>query len=252
MGEDELEIDLSLIFNGIEGAKEYLSVLKQIDAAQKSVKRSAGAIAAQSEASSQIARVERSVSAAGASAAPRVPVDKMGTAATKAGISLDKIPPGAKKVLDTILALGGGFGRVVKGMIEAYVTMAAVTGAVASASNHYTESRATSGGSMADVARLGLMGGNASAARAFQERITSNPEAMSAAGRIGIHNLKGPYGNLNWSAQYLKAIEQTSKIADESLRQRLALMLGIEQEVAKYSLLSPATRDAMMNAARTS
>lgn len=109
--------------------------------------------------------------------------------------------------------------------------------------NRLTASRASSGGSIADVARLGLMGGSSEAARAFQERITSDPMAMNAAGRVGVRNQKSAYGgNLNFSAQYLAAIENTAKIADESQRQRLALTLGIEQEVAKYSLLSEETR----------
>lgn len=112
--------------------------------------------------------------------------------------------------------------------------------------NRITAAQASAGGSTADIARLGLMGGSASAARSFQERVTSDPQAMTAAGRVGVHNLRGPYGNLNYSEQYLKAIENTTNIADARLRQQLALTLGIEQEVARYALLSVETRKRLM------
>jgi len=115
--------------------------------------------------------------------------------------------------------------------------------------NQLTAGQATSGGSVADVARLGLMGGSPDAARAAQERITTDPQAMSAAARLGVVNQRGQYGNLDWTKQYLMLIERTAAIADESQRRRLALTLGIEQEVARYSLLSEDMRKAMKHAA---
>lgn len=115
----------------------------------------------------------------------------------------------------------------------------------AAATKRLTESQATAGGTTADASRLSLLGTNAQAARAFQERITSSPEAMTGAAQIGIVNQKGVYGNLNWSRQYLTAIERASAIGDESMKRQLVLRLGIEQEVAQYSLLSESTKKAL-------
>lgn len=115
----------------------------------------------------------------------------------------------------------------------------------------YTSSQAASGGSTTDIARMSLVGGRADAARAFNDRITSNPEAMMGAAQIGIVNQKGAYGNLNWTRQYVTAIERASAMTDESLKRQLVLRLGIEQEVATYSLLSEATKKALKAQAET-
>lgn len=112
----------------------------------------------------------------------------------------------------------------------------------AAATNRLTSAQATSGGTTGDAARLSMVGGTAEAARSLQERITKDPEAMTGAAQVGIVNQRGVYGNLNWSRQYLTAIERVSAIGDESMRRQLALRLGIEQEVAQYSLLSEATK----------
>ena len=58
-----------------------------------------------------------------------------------------------------------------------------------------------------------------------------------------------PYGDPNFTRGYLQAIERVSKIADASQRRRLALMLGIEQEVAQWSLLSEASQRRLKDAA---
>jgi hypothetical protein len=108
--------------------------------------------------------------------------------------------------------------------------------------------RAVSGGSTADAARLqgmSFLGASAENAAAFKERISSDPNAMMEAGKLGIRNVKGNFGNQNWTAQYLKAIEDTAKISDETERLYKARTLGIAPEVERLALLSPATREAM-------
>lgn len=121
--------------------------------------------------------------------------------------------------------------------------------ASAKATNALTDQQAQAGGNIGDVARLGLMGADPGRARGFSERISSDPLAMAAAGSVGIANMKSPYGDLNFSKKYLDAIERVSKIGDESLRRRLAITLGIEEEVARYSLLSERTRQGIKDTA---
>lgn len=111
----------------------------------------------------------------------------------------------------------------------------------AQATNAYTEAQASLGGSVSDVARVQMVG-SAGSARSFAERISSDPMAMSAAAQVGVHQMKAPYGDTDFTKGYLQAIERVSKIADASQRRRLALMLGIEQEVARWSLMSEGTR----------
>jgi hypothetical protein len=156
----------------------------------------------------------------------------IGPAATK-GVLAGLAPLAAR-----ILPMAAVF-TVAKDAVEGFYQ---ATKQSAEITNRITAAQASAGGSTADIARLGLMGGSAEAARSFQERVTSDPQAMTAAGRVGVHNLRGPYGNLNYSEQYLRAIENTANIADDRLRQQLALTLGIEQEVARYALLSVETR----------
>lgn len=119
----------------------------------------------------------------------------------------------------------------------------------AEVTNRITSEQATAGGSSAQVSMLGLMGGNANAAKEFNDRITSDPEAMTAAARLGIHNLKGQYGNQNWTAQYIQGIEAASKMSNKDQRDRLAKALKIEQQVAKWALLSKETQDRMKSQA---
>lgn len=259
MDDESIELELGLMFRGLGDAKEYAAVLRDIVQLHTQVGRTAAMAGKSLLPGSDLVRAEEVASGASRSIPP--------WGATAASVSLPGGSKGKGDASDTftkrtggavdalqkftkILEFStGGVSRVVKGLTQAYLTMITVAAATAAASNHYVEARATSGGTMSEVARLGLIGGNAGAARSFQERITSDPLAMGAAGRLGIHNLKGVYGDLDWTRQYLTAIERTAGIADERLRQQLSLTLGIEQEVAKYSLLSPSARQAMKEAA---
>jgi hypothetical protein len=119
----------------------------------------------------------------------------------------------------------------------------------AKATSAYTSAQASIGGSVSDVARVQMVG-DAGAARSFAERISSDPTAMATAAQIGVRQTKIPYGDTDFTKGYLQAIERTSQIADASQRRRLALILGIEQEVATWSLLSEATHKRMKDAAR--
>ncbi len=113
----------------------------------------------------------------------------------------------------------------------------------AEVTNKITSEQATAGGSSAQVSMLGFLGGNASAAREFNDRITSDPDSMTAAARVGVRNLRGQYGNQNWTAQYIKSIENTAAISNKDQRDRIARILGIEQQVARWALLSKETQN---------
>lgn len=276
MDEDNLELDLSLILNGLDNIREYTDALRNMAAAVRQVRRAMGdAAKAQADFASVQTRVNQgSVASLPSSSsngmvipsvrAPRAPkmtpemqalystrLNLPGGAAPLLGKTLDAavgpaatrgilsgLAPLAAKMLPFVAAF-----TVAKSAIEGFTESARQSAEI---TNRITSAQATSGGTTADVARLGLMGGSAGAARSFQERVTTDPQAMTAAARVGIRNLKGQYGNLNWTEQYLKAIENTAAIADDRLRQRLALTLGIEQEVARYSLLSSETRRRLM------
>jgi hypothetical protein len=114
----------------------------------------------------------------------------------------------------------------------------------------FSDLRASIGGSRTTTAETlmisriaGVDGANA--ARSLQDRITSDPLAMATAGKYGVHNIKAPYGKLNFSEQYNKLIESVSEIQDEEQRRREAMILGVEQEVGRYSLLSGDMKDRL-------
>ncbi|WP_395089288.1 hypothetical protein [Armatimonas sp.] len=181
-----------------------------------------------------------------------------GGAAPLLGKSLDAAvgPAATRGILAGLAPLAKLVAPLAKAFLIAKIALGAFEMAVSAAAegarvtNALTSAQATSGGSVADAARVGLVGGSAGAARSLQERITTDPQAMQSAARIGIHNLKGQYGNLDWTGQYLKAIEETSKVGDERLRRQLSITLGIEQEVARYALLSEETRRGIKEQAR--
>lgn len=154
--------------------------------------------------------------------------------------------------LGVIASVGGAAAQALSQAAEA---LQAASVEAAQAHRALGDIRATLGGSTVDAARAlafgAVSGVDPSAARAFQERITSSPEAMAAAGQIGISNRPAPYGNMDFGRQYLDAIERTSRIADESQRRRMAYLLGIEQEVARWSLLSEQERRKVMDQAGT-
>jgi hypothetical protein len=81
-----------------------------------------------------------------------------------------------------------------------------------------------------------------SAAFSFQERIATDPLARNAASRLGIADLQSPYGSLDPGKKYMEAIKKLAREGDESLRRRPARILGVEQEVERYRMLSPETR----------
>ncbi len=170
-----------------------------------------------------------------------------------AGRTLDAVigPAASKAAFGVAAKLAGPIGIALAALDVVKTTgeeLFKLSQASAAATNALTSIQAQAGGSMLDAARLsgmGFLGASAQGAQAFKDRITSDPMAMSAAGRFGIHNLKGAFGDQNLAAQYMKAIEETSKIEDESLRRRIATQLGIQEEVTRYSLLSENTKGAM-------
>lgn len=311
MDDDSLQLDLSVLFEGLDQGREYTAMLRDMT---KALRQLRSASSAAKEAQDQLQQASATVSSAtGGASAPRASAPSTGgspalattqatrsrriPAAPSGSAPASSVPPvprtprqppmskDMQALYSTRINLPGGAAPLLGKTLEAAVGPAATRGilagmapiarflgptavafmlakdavvgfyqaakASAEATNRLTEARATAGGSVSDVARLGLVGGSAEAARSLQERITSDPMAMTAGARVGVRNQKTSLGgSLNLSAQYLTAIENTAKIADESQRQRLALTLGIEQEVAKYSLLSEETRKRLKDQAK--
>ncbi len=264
MGEDDdsLDMELGLSFKGLGAAKEYERVLTKIVQQHKELDATIRSARGQQFGASAVKMAEAAMSSAqratgtsygapsgargsgGGASGQSAPTDmkKLNEATRGAAVSLDKLKFVGNWTLE-------GFKLMAKGLASAFGAVVALTLPGALASDKYVSARATSGGSVADAARQDAMGGSPEAARAFQERITSDPRAMSAAARIGIHNLPGVYGDKNWTKQYLTAIERTSKIGDANVRRDLEIWLGIGQEVEKYSLLSSATKQKIKEAA---
>jgi len=279
MEEDSLELDLSLVVNGLDKIKEYTEALRELARATRAVRRaSADAAQAQADFASVQARVSQSTG--GASAPMPYPYTVGGGGsplpASARAPRAPRMTPEMQALYSTRVNLPGGAAPLLGKTLEAAVGPAATRGVLAGLAplaakllpmgvaftvakdavmgfyqaaqqsaeitNRLTSAQATAGGSTADVARLALMGGSAGAARSFQERVTTDPMAMSAAARVGVRNQRGQYGSLNWSEQYLRAIENTAAVGDAQMRQKLALTLGIEQEVARYTQLSAETR----------
>lgn len=163
----------------------------------------------------------------------------IGPAATKGVLA------GLAPIARVLGPIGVAFGiaeTAVRAFYEAAQHSAEVT-------NKITSEQAISGGTSAQVSMLGMIGGNANAAKEFNERITSDPESMTAAARLGIHNLKGQYGNQNWTAQYIQGIETLSAMSNKDQREKLAKTLKVEQQVAKWALLSKETQNRIKNQA---
>lgn len=283
--EDELRALLGVQFEGLENAEKYAAALREANRAQamlaSSTKRANEAMAEAKNLRDQsfaampgatnnfgmAANSPRSQKGADASS-PGPAFPGRGSAQreslVRSAISkhvhgdeiLAKRSGGAAAQMEKLAlsakALGGRFLLVVEGLAATYGTAYAMARAGSRVQDEYIRSKATSGGTVEEVARMGLMGGTAEKARAFQERITSDPTAMGMAGRLGIHNLKGIYGQKDWTKQYLKAIEQTSAITNRALRRDMELSLGIEQEVAQYILLSTATKRRIRESAEFS
>lgn len=172
-----------------------------------------------------------------------------GTAKGVGGLITGIIDGPIGKFGGVILALGKAGVEVVKAMYQLADASSRIT-------QRFSDLRGGIGGSTGDAARNTMMSritgvNGESAAKAFQERITSDPLAMGAAGGLGIHNRKAPYGNLAIGGNYNQAVESVSRISDPNQRRRTAMILGIEQEVNRYSLLSGRTRGNLANDAGT-
>jgi hypothetical protein len=90
------------------------------------------------------------------------------------------------------------------------------------------------------------------AAQALQDRITSNPMAMSVAAAHGVYNLKAPFGNTDMATDLLKAIEamRGMKTAEEKLR--FARLLGIESTLSLTQVSNATFQSIKDDAALTS
>lgn len=180
-----------------------------------------------------------------------------GPASPLLGRSMDALlgPQMTKTILGSVAKVAGGpVGIAIGAIMAAGSAINDLAAASAKATNALMSTAVLVGGSVSDAARIQLMGGAIGAsgqgARSFQERITSDPNAMGAAASVGVSNAKAPYGRMDFGRQYLSAIERVSAIADANQRQRLAYLLGIEEEVARYSKLSPYTRQALERTAK--
>ena len=89
---------------------------------------------------------------------------------------------------------------------------------------------------------------SSSASFAYQQRIGSDPIARSYAAQVGVSDMAAPYGSIDPGKGYLKAIKNLAKADDEFYRRKSARAQGIEKEVERYRLLSPATRKALESA----
>lgn len=154
--------------------------------------------------------------------------------------------------MGSLMRMGGVATAVISAYIKTTQKLHEMAEASARLTNEFTNMKAQVGGSMRDAAEvrgLGFLGASGQGARSFQDRITSDPNAMGAAARVGLSNARGPWGRMDFGRQYLQAIERVSSITDERERQRLAYLLGIEEEVAKYAMLSPGTKAALKRSA---
>lgn len=262
MGDDELDIVLGTQFKGLEDAKAYAQVLAEIDKTTRSLQ------SARPVAYTPPPGYERAYSAfrQGAGGVPPR-IGGIGDARQEDRKKLkDKLHDVSQSEFFEKMVNRGPRGDsfvsslAKAGKIVSWVSLAATAFEVA-AKEVYSFADATSKATLgmvsaqvalgstapqaAQVKLLGIAGADASKANAFQQRITTDPLAMGAAGSLGIGNLKDPYGDRNHATRYLSAIEQVSAIADEAQRKRLANVLGIEEEVAKYMLLSAKTREAL-------
>jgi hypothetical protein len=175
----------------------------------------------------------------------------MGGAAPLVGRTMDAVlgPTMTRSILGAASKALGPAVAVAGVIFEGAKAIYSLTSASMAATNSLMGLRVATGGSTLDAARVQVMGGAIGAsgqgARAFQDRITGTDEGRSAAAQIGMSNTRAPYGKMNFGAQYMDAIQRTAAITDENQRQRLAYMLGIEEEVARYSKLSASSRRAL-------
>jgi hypothetical protein len=282
MNPDEMTAVLATEFPDIGKANEYAQVMKVVARAENAVARAAKA---RSEAMAQGAGTMPDLSqvaamlpegfsvgrgGGGGTRTPRVPVDPTERALRSMRFGAGKLSPlagqtaeamlgkdaaamvfrSAAKLAGPIAVAAAALDLMKKAGEEAY----RLADGASRASLALHDIRTVTGGSTADAARLqgmSFLGVSAENAAAFKERISSDPNAMMQASRLGIRQVKGNFGNQNFAVDYLKAIEETAKIADEHERLFRARTLGISPEVERMALLSPATRALMQRSAGT-
>ena len=154
--------------------------------------------------------------------------------------AIGKLPP-------QVMAAGAALAAVAGVAVVVYKvgeTLAKMQLESAKLTQAFSDARVKLGGSSLDAGRAqglaritGVEAGGA--ARAFNDRITSDPMAMGMAAQLGISNMPGPFGKRDFGKQYMQAVERISKIQDDDMRARMAQVLGIEQEVNRYTLLAP-------------
>lgn len=143
--------------------------------------------------------------------------------------------PAGEGATAAVSRFAGAMGIAAKVTVDTYRAMrqwgeAAVATAQRMADNGraIASGRDVSGGSGAEAARLGALGMSGSDARALVDRITSDPNARGAAGRLGVSAVGGPYGTLDTAAVALKTLEALRKVKDAEEKLRLARLLGVE------------------------
>ncbi len=162
-------------------------------------------------------------------------------------------------------ALAGMVGKLAGPIGLAITAVMAVKGAFDLAADSaqrittkFTDVRSSTGASTLGAAQLGMIAGFTGvdapgAARAFHQRIATDPVAMGFAAMAGVRaGAPGPFGPTDQSASYRQAIERVSGISNGDDRIRTARALGIEQEVGRYSLLSPEMRSRMERTSQVS
>jgi len=100
--------------------------------------------------------------------------------------------------------------------------------AMADGARRVGATRDVSGGTLSESARLNALGISGSDARALVDRISSDPFARGAAGKMGVSTVPGPYGTLDTAGVALKVVDGLRRITSAEERLRQARILGVE------------------------
>lgn len=127
-----------------------------------------------------------------------------------------------------LLGLGEGLAGKLGVAGEALGLFTTAVNTAVEAGNKFGALQNQTGSSSQTTGALSNLGIGADAAKAFNERITSDPAAMAFAARAGIQNAPGPYGQQDYGKQLLDYIKYVRTLKDPVERLRAARAGGVD------------------------
>lgn len=134
----------------------------------------------------------------------------------------------SNKIIQTanVVAAGATLAQVVVDLVKQLYSLSEAAQSVTRALIAEADS---SHAGFGDATRVTMMGGDSRDAIALRNRLTSDPYAMGAAGRLGVTAVPGPYGTMDAGQTLLKTLDALRSIHDRQEQSRLIYQMGLER-----------------------